>query len=112
VEGRRGRPGQDPQAPPRRVGDVVDRWLAAEGLTELKSLAAIRGRWSELAGEDVALHSSPRAIHDGVLVVEVDHSGWGTELRFREGRILELLKSQLGAGVVRRLDARVTPGTT
>lgn len=112
VERGRRRPGPDPEGPPRPVGELLDRWLAAEGLTELKSLAAVRSRWSELVGEDASRHSSPRALREGVLVVDVEHGGWASELRFQEGRILEALKAQLGAGVVRRLDARVAPGTT
>lgn len=112
MERGRRRPGPDPDAPPRAVGELLDRWLAAEGLTELKSFAAVRSGWSVLVGEEAARHSSPRALRDGVLVVEVEHGGWATELRFQEGRILEALKAQLGPGVVDRLDARVVPGRT
>lgn len=112
MERGRRRPGPGPDVPPRAVGEVLDRWLAAEGLIELKSLAAVRSSWSELVGEEAARHSSPRALREGILVVDVEHGGWASELRFQEGRILEALKAQLGTGVVRRLDARVSPGRT
>jgi predicted nucleic acid-binding Zn ribbon protein len=111
VEGSRRRQFGDPDAPPRPVGDVLDRFLAAEGLGDLRTLTTVRERWVELVGEGVARHCTPRALRGGVLVVEVDHGGWATEIRFQEGRILELLKSQLGPGVVGRLDARVSRGS-
>jgi predicted nucleic acid-binding Zn ribbon protein len=102
---RRARSGGDPA--PQPVGDVLDRWLAAQGLTELRVLTSVRGTWAETVGPDVARHTSPRALRDGVLVVSVEHSGWATELRFQERRVVKLLDDQLGEGVVRRLEARV-----
>lgn len=86
---------------------MLDSWLAAEGLTDLRALTGVRACWREVVGNDVARHATPRSFHAGVLVVAVDHSSWATELRFLEGRIREGLASQLGAGVVTRLEARV-----
>jgi predicted nucleic acid-binding Zn ribbon protein len=92
---------------PRAVSDVLQGWLTAYGLSELRTLATIRSRWCDLVGEEVARHSTPRSLKEKRLVVTVDHGGWATELRFQEGRILRLLEAQLGAGIVDRLDARV-----
>lgn len=81
--------------------------MATQGLTELRALATIRSQWSEMVGDDIARHATPRVLQEGVLSVTVDHGGWATELKFQEGRILRLIEAQLGTGVVGRLNARV-----
>jgi predicted nucleic acid-binding Zn ribbon protein len=97
---------------PRQVSDVLQGWLTAHGLTELRALGTIRDGWPDLVGAEIARHSMPRSLKEKRLVVTVDHGGWVTELRFQEGRILRLLEAQLGAGIVDRVDARVdaSPG--
>ena len=107
MEPRRRPPLSEGEPAPRPVGDVLERWLAAEGLVELRVLGTVRSTWEETVGTDVARHTSPRALRDGVLVVSVDHNGWATELRFQERRVLKLLDKRLGEGVVKRLEARV-----
>jgi predicted nucleic acid-binding Zn ribbon protein len=89
----------------------MEHWMTTHGLSDLKALATIRAHWSDLVGEDVARHSTPRALREGVLFLAVDHGGWVTELRFQEGRILRLIEAQVGAGVVGRLNARVEVGS-
>lgn len=112
MERRRPRGFQDPQAAPRPVSDVLDHWLAAHGLAELRTLSTIRERWGELVGADIARHSTPRSLRGGVLVVGVDHGGWATELRFQEHRIVGLLDECVGQGFVQRIDPRVDrPGS-
>jgi predicted nucleic acid-binding Zn ribbon protein len=101
----------DRERPPRPISDVMDHWMAAQGLTELKVLATIRAQWVLMVGEEIARHSSPRSLQDGVLSVMVDHGGWVTELKFQEGRILRLIEDQVGTGVVARLNARVGAGS-
>jgi predicted nucleic acid-binding Zn ribbon protein len=107
MEPRRRRALRDGDQGPRPVGDALNRWLAAEGLSELRVLNLVRSTWTETVGTDVARHTSPKALRDGVLVVSVDHNGWATELRFQERRVLKLLVEKLGEGVVNRLEARV-----
>src|SRR5579864_5666964 len=107
MEPGRRRPQPSGERAPRPVGEVLDRWLAAEGFDELGALRKVRANWAETVGTDVARHMSPRALRDGVLVVSVDHNGWATELRFLERRVLKLLVELLGDGVVTRLEARV-----
>jgi predicted nucleic acid-binding Zn ribbon protein len=109
MDGVRRRPSDDDGDAPRQMSDVIDRWLASEGLSELRALGEARSCWVEVVGADVARHASPRSLRDGVLVVAVDHGGWATELRFREEKIVERLALALGTASVRRLDMRIDP---
>lgn len=38
-------------------------------------------RWSLIVGEQVASHTAPSALKNGVLSVDADHPGWLTEVR-------------------------------
>jgi predicted nucleic acid-binding Zn ribbon protein len=92
---------------PARFANVLDRWLAVEGLNDLKELGKVRAAWPGLVGEDVARHTAPVSLQDGRLVVGVDHSAWATELRFLEKRIRRGIDAQFGEGVVTHLEVRV-----
>ena len=107
---RRRRFAGDEQAP-RTMPEILDSWLAAEGLGELRWLTAIRSEWEELVGPEIARHASPRGLKDGVLVVAVDHGGWATELKFQERRLIKRLEEQFGRGVVSAVEARVLPSS-
>lgn len=104
--GRRDERAADDAVPPK-VSQLVDQWLAAEGLTDLKSLGSVRQGWSALVGEEVSAHAVPVSLQEGCLVVAVDHSAWGTELKFLEKRIRRSVESQLGTGAMTRLEVRV-----
>jgi hypothetical protein len=86
---------------PRRVraslGDAASL-LGAEGAVDL---AALRGQWPELVGDEVAAHSWPVALRGGVLTVGTDHPGWASELRLLSGELLvRLVPSGLGISAV------------
>ena len=107
MEPARRRPSRDDVAGPQPVADVLDRWLAVEGLSDLRALGKVRACWEDVVGPDVARHATPRSLRDGALLVAVDHRGWATELRFQEERIVEGLAARVGRSAVGRLDMRV-----
>jgi predicted nucleic acid-binding Zn ribbon protein len=95
-------------APPS-IGAILDLYVTAEGLGELRAFERVVATWESVVGPDVARHVVPRTLKLGSLVVAVDHPSWATELRFIETEILRRLESQLGSVVVTSLRARVTP---
>ena len=92
---------------PPRFAQVMQAWLTAEGLTELRLLAKVRAHWEELVGDEVGVNAEPIRLTEGVLVVTVADSAWATELRFLESRIRRGLNSLLGEGAITRIEARV-----
>lgn len=66
------------------------------------------GRWTEVVGEQVAAHVSPRKLDDGVLVVEVDDPAWATQVRFLTATIIERLRT-VAEVQVERIEVRVEP---
>jgi predicted nucleic acid-binding Zn ribbon protein len=94
---------------PSRFAQVMQAWLSAEGLSELRLLAKVREQWQGLVGDEVALNIEPLRLQETVLVVAVTDSAWATELKFLESRIRRGLNAQLGDGAVTRIEARVKP---
>jgi predicted nucleic acid-binding Zn ribbon protein len=75
-----------------RIGDILDRAVVRPAKRSRSLIARVRRRWAEVAGEEVAAHSWPRALRRGVLTVEVDSSALRAELAgYRRPGILQLL---------------------
>jgi predicted nucleic acid-binding Zn ribbon protein len=109
VRGWKGPGEADEAAEPHSIGAILNRYVAAEGLGELRAFERVVSAWESVVGSDIARHIVPRTLKLGTLVVTVDHPSWATELRFIETEILARLESQLGGGVVTSLRARVAP---
>jgi len=90
---------RDPQA----FGALIDDLLGERGWTRRSAEAAVIGRWEHLVGAGIAAHSTPESLHEGTLVVAVESSAWATQLRLLTPRILQRLRTQVGADVVTKL---------
>jgi predicted nucleic acid-binding Zn ribbon protein len=64
-------------------------------------------RWREVAGEMVARHALPEAVHGGTLTVVVDSAGWAQELRFLEAGLIRRLNEAAGRHCVDALRYRI-----
>jgi predicted nucleic acid-binding Zn ribbon protein len=51
------------------------------------AVAHLSQHWAEVVGEQVADHSRPAGLRDGVLTVAVDHHAWASQLRMLSGDI-------------------------
>lgn len=94
---------------PARLRDTLAAVGADLGLPAPDAVASLTRGWTELAGAELAAHSRPGALRDGVLTVLVDAAGWATQLRYREPEVLERVAGAVGEGVVRGLRIRVGP---
>lgn len=93
--------------PGHTIAEACGAWLAAAGLTSTGVLAQVEACWTEVVGTEVAAHVRPRSLHEGELVVGVDHPGWATEMAFLSDGILQSLERHLGNPVARRLKVTV-----
>lgn len=74
--------------------------LQTRGWVEEVSVGGVIGRWREIVGDQVADHCVPETFEDKVLTVRTDSSAWATQVRLLVPRLLELLGSEVGQGVV------------
>ena len=99
-----------PQVPPR-IGELLGRVVRSLGGPAAPSIDLVEqvfGHWSEIVGE-LAGHTRPVSVRGGVLVVAVDEPGWATELRFRQGELIDRLDQRVGPGRVTRVEVRIQP---
>jgi hypothetical protein len=67
---------------PRSLSDVLKRMIGDFG--DNGAMYAIHEHWGEAVGSTVAQHCKPLRLLEGELLIEVDHPGWATEVRYLE----------------------------
>jgi predicted nucleic acid-binding Zn ribbon protein len=95
-------PGPDPRDP-QLFGAVLQRLMRQRGWEKPKAEATVFGAWEKVVGSDIARHSRPVKLDDGVLTVEAESTAWATQLRLLAPSILGKLRAQVGGDVVTRL---------
>jgi predicted nucleic acid-binding Zn ribbon protein len=59
----------------------------------------------------VAQHSRPRGVRNGVLDIAVDAPAWATQLRYLEADLVDRASRLVGPGVVAAVRISVDPGS-
>jgi predicted nucleic acid-binding Zn ribbon protein len=101
-------PGDDDRDP-ERVASALDRVVRHLGAPSAGALDELFRRWPEAAGPELAAHTRPLGVRDGVVVVAVDDPAWSTAVRFAEAGLLSRLATVLGGQAVTRVEVRVRP---
>ena len=89
------------------VRSVVPKVLDELGLDEARVAYEIGQRWSEIVGDEAALHSRPMLVRRGVLEAEVDSSVWCQQLQLRRIAVVATMREVLGDQSPRDLRFRV-----
>lgn len=82
--------GRDPSG----LGDVLDSVTQTLGWTSPLARGELLTAWPELVGVDIAAHSEPVGIDDGVLTIQCDSTAWATQLRIMRAEILTTILRQ------------------
>lgn len=93
---------------PRRLRDSLGAVVSNLGGGDRDGIATVFGQWEDLVGPAVAAHVTPVRIASDVLVLEVDHPAWATQVRQLSGEILDRIEAA-GAGRPARISVRVAP---
>jgi predicted nucleic acid-binding Zn ribbon protein len=73
---------------PRGVGDVLADLTREAGWNGRLSQEELILRWSDVAGNDTALHATPVALADGTLTVQCDSTAWAKQLQYMRAQLL------------------------
>ncbi len=102
-----GRPGRrrrrDDPAP---LSSAIDGLVAETGWELSVAAGSVFGRWAQIVGPDLAAHTAPDGLTDGVLTVIADSTAWATQLRLLARELISKLNAELGDGSVRRVNVR------
>ncbi len=88
---------------PQPLGRVAPRIAADQGWAERLAGGQVFGRWAALVGDEIAEHTKPVALQEGVLTVQAVSTAWATQLRLLQRQIIQRIADGLGKDVVRRI---------
>lgn len=97
-----------PEKPALPAGNSVPEAMRALGLGDLLDEDRVKQAWREIAGDFIALHTTPARLKDGVLVIHLLNSSLRFELD-RAGRLelLPRLQQRFGKRTVRKLEFKI-----
>jgi Zn-ribbon-containing, possibly RNA-binding protein and truncated derivatives len=78
--------------PPLPLKEVLHKALDQLDLAVTFRRHEAADRWPEIVGEKIASKSRPKIFQGDVLVVEVDHPAWVTELNLLKPQILKKMR--------------------
>ncbi len=76
----------------RKAGELIGHILAPEAAEQAKGWARFFSSWNSSAGEQLAAHSRPADVKNGIVIVEADHPGWIQHLQLRQESLLAGIK--------------------
>lgn len=88
---------------PRPVDAALSAYASARGWARRLEGARVHGLWAEIAGPQLAAHTSPARLHGGVLVIQVSSSSWAAQIPYVSGEIIARANEVLGDGAVTRV---------
>jgi len=100
------RGGLNPPDPARNIhepSEYLDDLLKAVGLSDGIDEQRLKDSWGSVAGQFVSQHSKPDSFKNGVLVLRVVQPMMKFHLQQMSGKLLENLRKELGAGVVKQV---------
>ena len=80
--------------------DAIDAVGRTLGMPPADAFTQLSEAWPAIVGEQFAPHVFLRSLRDGVCTVEVDGSGWATQLRYAERQLVERASTYCGPRVV------------
>ncbi len=100
----------------RKASDLLGAILSPQVAATVEGWSAFFGFWGKAAGPNLAAHSRPVDVRNGIVFVEAEHPGWIQLLQMNQHRIMDTIRHafpELGiTGIAFRLakDGSV-PGT-
>ena len=92
------------------IQDVVTRIMKTLGADADLWTQRLADAWTDVAGQDVARHSRPGLLENGVLTVYVDSSVWLSEIsRYGRNALLDNLRRRFSRARIREIRVRLDP---
>lgn len=95
---------------PQPLNTAVDGLMSARGWQERAAVGGVFGKWPEIVGPQLAVHTRPDSFDEGELTVEADSPAWATQVRLLTPQLLRRLAEELGADTVTKVRVRGPSG--
>jgi predicted nucleic acid-binding Zn ribbon protein len=83
---------------------MLEKLVKQRGWQKPAAEATVFGAWEKVVGPDIAKHSRPLKLDNGVLEVEAESTAWATQLRLLTAKLLKSIAAEVGHNVVLRLN--------
>jgi predicted nucleic acid-binding Zn ribbon protein len=94
---------------PRTLRASLEHLLDDLGSAPVQETASLLSRWGDVVGNDLAAHTQPVGVRNGVLLVHADDPAYADHLSWNERQLVTRLAGVLGEGVVTALQVRTRP---
>lgn len=78
----------------RRAGDILRVFLDRSTADQAERYHKLFTGWQHVVGERIAAHSEIKDVHNGTVIVEVDHPGWIQMIQIKEAQIVSMLRGR------------------
>jgi len=91
----------------RSIGDILKQYMRERGWLEGNPYEPLFKEWRKIAGEGIASHARLVDVHNGILLVEVDHPGWLQMVQMKSVALIAAARTIAPLAVVEGLKVRV-----
>jgi len=88
---------------PAPLGSAIEGLVSETGWELAIATGSVFGRWAQIVGPDLAAHTAPDGLVDGVLTVTADSTAWATQVQLLAAELVRKLNAELGDNAVRRV---------
>jgi len=76
----------------RKASDLLGTILSPQVAATVEGWSSFFGFWGKAAGPNLAAHSRPVDVRNGIVFVEAEHPGWIQLLQMNQHRIMETIR--------------------
>ncbi|HEY9765387.1 MAG TPA: DUF721 domain-containing protein [Chroococcales cyanobacterium] len=91
-----------------KIARFLESSLKKAGLEGRVKEGKVFQYWPGIVGPSVAAKTHPRAIRQGVLVVETTSAAWSNQLTLLKPQLLEAIRRAVGPGIVKEIKFQIT----
>ncbi|HBN10135.1 MAG TPA: hypothetical protein DD435_16345 [Cyanobacteria bacterium UBA8530] len=91
-----------------KISRFLDESLKKAGLGGRIKESKVFQYWPGIVGPSVAAKAKPRAIRQGVLLVETTSAAWSNQLTLLKPQLLEAIRQAVGPGIVKEIKFQIT----
>ncbi|RMF54625.1 MAG: DUF721 domain-containing protein [Calditrichaeota bacterium] len=92
-----------PASPEKHIGDAIFKLFKALGMKERFEENMALFYWDSTVGKEIARHTEPMKVNQGILFVKVDNDAWRNELTFLKHEIIQKLNEKLGKKTIEEI---------
>ncbi len=79
---------------PKGAAEILKSYFDNQQINQAEEYHSFFSSWRDLAGLDLASHSSPKDIRNNTLIVDADHPGWVQMIYMKKKTILKNIRSR------------------